>query len=277
MTFILISSVIIQSFIIPPISSPQICRFRSIPTMQYHQSYTNINKNKNKNINNNLDRSVIIQGDSLSTWSYKSYDKQQVQIQLHSEGRPLDTDIELWNGPDNTPIKMRVFIENGKERPFNAVIETPQGPNTIAIRNIGQIEFPICASTFIDNVDLPNAECISSVKNIQGGALRTYPFNPCVESIQLFLETDGRPLNSRIELLQGPNNTKQIIELYSQDGSNFPFFCIIETPGSGNVVRVVNTSPVEFPMIASVVPFFINKDLYSLYNNEVIMDGNNNY
>ena len=223
-----------------------------------------------------MDRSIIIQGGSLRTWSYKSHAIQQVQIQLESEGRAVDSDIELWNGPDNTPIKMRVFIENGKERPFNAVIETPQGPNTVAIRNIGEIEFPIRASTFIEDIDLPSAECISSVKNIQGGALRTYPFEPCVESIQLFLETDGRPLNARIELLQGPNNNKQIIELYSQDGSNLPFFCIIQTPGSGNVIRVVNTSPVEFPMVASVVPFFINKDSYSLYDNDVIMGGDNN-
>jgi hypothetical protein len=33
-----------------------------------------------------------------------------------------------------------------------------------------------------------------------------------------------------------------------------PFFCVITTPGSGNVVRVVNTAPIEFPMTASVVP-----------------------
>jgi len=274
MAFILISSVITQSLLFPSFSP-----LRSVPTMQYRQNNPSKpyeNTNINKNMNNNLDRPIIIQGGSLRTWSYKSHDIQQVQIQVESEGRPVDSDIELWNGPDNTPLKMRVFVENGKERPFNAVIETPQGPNTVAIRNIGEIEFPIHASTFIENIDLPNAECISSVKNIQGGALRTYPFEPCVESIQLFLETDGRPLNARIELLQGPNNNKQIIELYSQDGSNLPFFCIIKTPGSGNVIRVVNTSPVEFPMFASVVPFFINKDSYSLYDNDVIMGGDNN-
>ena len=274
MAFILISSTIIQSLLFPSFTS-----IRSVPTMQYrgnNPSKAHENTNINKNMNNNLDRSIIIQGGSLRTWSYKSHDIQQVQIQVESEGRPLDSDIELWNGPDNTPLKMRVFVENGKERPFNAVIETPQGPNTVAIRNIGEIEFPIHASTFIENIDLPSAECISSVKNIQGGALRTYPFEPCVESIQLFLETDGRPLNARIELLQGPNNNKQIIELYSQDGSNLPFFCIIKTPGSGNVIRVVNTSPVEFPMFASVIPFFINKDSYSLYDNDVIMGGDNN-
>ena len=62
----------------------------------------------------------------------------QVQVVLSTEGRPLDAVIELWQGPDNTPCSMRVYVENGQTRPFSAVIETPRGPNTVAIRNIGQ-------------------------------------------------------------------------------------------------------------------------------------------
>ena len=53
----------------------------------------------------------------------------------------------------------------------------------------------------------------------------------------------------------------EVIELYTEDGCDRPFFCILETPGSGNVVRIVNTSPVEFPMAASVVPHSINQNM----------------
>merc|ERR1719191_1092189 len=207
------------------------------------------------------DSSILVQGGSLRTWSYRSPSVEQVQVVLSTEGRPLDADIELWQGPDNTPCKMRVYVENGQLRPFSAVVETPRGPNTIAIRNIGQVEFPLAANVVADNVDAPSAECLDTRMTIQGGALRTYPFDPTVDSVQVLLKTDGRPLNARIELLQGPNNNKQVIELYTEDGLDRPFFCILETPGSGNVVRVVNTAPVEFPLTASVVPGLINDKL----------------
>merc|ERR1719364_458442 len=102
------------------------------------------------------DAPILVQGGSLRTWSYRSPAVEQVQVILGTEGRPLDADIELWHGPDNTPVKMRVYCENGQLRPFSAVIETPRGPNTVAIRNIGQIEFPIAANVIADSVDVPS-------------------------------------------------------------------------------------------------------------------------
>jgi hypothetical protein len=221
------------------------------------------------------DTAMLVQGGSLRTWSYRSPAVEQVQVVLSTEGRPLDADIELWHGPDNTPCKMRVYVENGLLRPFSAVIETPRGPNTVAIRNIGQIEFPLAADVFAENVDQPSADCTTSAATIQGGALRTYPFDPSVDSVAVLLETDGRPLNARIELLQGPNNNKQVIELYTEDGCDRPFFCVLETPGSGNVVRVVNTAPVEFPMTAGVVPHSINAMMESgaILGGDVVIGG----
>eukprot|EP00962_Isochrysis_galbana_P037104 scaffold12925_cov131-Isochrysis_galbana.AAC.3 len=221
------------------------------------------------------DSAILVQGGSLRTWSYQSPSVDQVEVDLSTEGRPLDADIELWHGPDNTPCKMRVYVENGEVRPFRAVIETPRGPNTVAIRNIGQLEFPFAAKVNAAMVVQPSAECLASSQTIQGGALRTYPFESPVDSVQILLKTDGRPLNARIELLQGPNNNKQVIELYTEDGRDRPFFCILETPGSGNVVRCVNTAPVEFPMTASVVADKINHNMGSeaVLGGDVVIGG----
>jgi len=221
------------------------------------------------------DAPILVQGGSLRTWSFRSPAVEQVQVVLSTDGRPLDADLELWHGPDNTPVKMRVYVENGQLRPFSTVIETPRGPNTVAIRNIGQIEFPIQALVAADNVDNPSPECTSSSMTIQGGALRTFPFEPRVDSVEVLIRTDGRPLNARVELLQGPNNNKQVIELYTEDGLDRPVFFILETPGSGNVVRIVNTSPVEFPMAASVVPHSMNDEMYSdaVLGGDVVIGG----
>jgi hypothetical protein len=206
---------------------------------------------------------ILVQGGTLKTWSYASPAVERVQVSLSTEGRPLDADIELWQGPDNTPVKMRVYSEDGDARPFNAVIETPSAPNTVAIRNIGQIEFPLGASLIANDVDEPISNFATTSTTVQGGALRTYPFGPDVQRVEVMLKTDGRPLNARIELLQGPNNNKQVIELYADDGLARPFFAIIDTPGSGNVVRVVNTAPIEFPMVASVQPHFVDESMSS--------------
>ena len=271
--FIIASSMLLQSFM--SLNNP-IQKTYNNPVMQvgwYNPATNNkynVNNNPEFNVKTNLAKSVTIQGGSLRTWSYRSSAINQVQVVIGSTGRPVEADIALWNGPDNTPIKMQLYIENGYIRPFTCVIETPRGPNTLAITNIGQIEFPIEATTFIENIDYPSYDCISCVKPIQGGALRTYPFDPLVESVQLYINTDGRPLNGRIELLQGPNNNKQIINLYSEDGCDRPFFCILETPGPGNVVKVMNTSPVEFPMSVAVLPYSIdvNRD------DDIVIGGN---
>jgi len=215
---------------------------------------------------------VKVQGGSLRTFSFPSPVVEAVQVSMRTGGRPLNANVDLWQGPDNTPQKMGVYIEDARLTPFNAVIATPRGQNTVAIRNTAQMEFPLDAAIAPNTATANDIEELARTiepVTIQGGALKTYSFAPSVSSVQILLVTDGRPLNARLELLQGPNNNKQVIELYTEDGMDRPFFAIIETPGTGNVVRIVNTAPVEFPMSARVEPYLVEPGK----DEEVIIDG----
>ena len=56
------------------------------------------------------DSTILVQGGSLRTWSYRSPLVDQVQVVLSTEGRPLDADLELWHGPKNAPCKVGLPI-----------------------------------------------------------------------------------------------------------------------------------------------------------------------
>lgn len=224
---------------------------------------TATNARATKDLLKNL-KPVRVQGGSLRTCSL---DKtiERVEVILKTEGRPLNANVELWQGPDNTPLKISVYLEDGNSRPFRASIDTPNSSNAIAIRNTGEMEFPLVAALEPDMSKNNNPARIlyerGQSRIVQGGAVYTTPFEPAVQSVQVLLRTDGRPMNARVELLQGPNNNKQVLDIYSEDGKERPFFAIIDTPGTGNVVRIVNTATVEFPLNAYVEPYIVDRNM----------------
>ena len=208
----------------------------------------------------------LVQGQSLRT--YNTAPIKDHHVTLGTDGRPMSGSVELWDGPGNTPVKMEVYGDDGYARPVRAVIRGAGRPNTVALRNTGPMEFPVAGSVQptappVDPAgnaaDGPTAECFDSQKRIQGGgAEQTYIFDWTVESVQIFITSEGMPVSCEIEVLQGPNTVRQGIRLYSDDGRGKPVFYLLDTPGPGCVVQITNTGPMEYPVSAACVPHTIN-------------------
>ena len=89
-----------------------------------------------------------VQGQSRSTWSSISGRGQGDLVTLETEGRPLFGEVKVWEGPDNTPLKFRVYSEDGRARPFQALVQpSPQSgtSQTLSVQNAGPLEFPMAA------------------------------------------------------------------------------------------------------------------------------------
>lgn len=87
-----------------------------------------------------------VQGDgALETFTIEP-NVGSVLITAHSEGTPIKAIVELWQGPGTARQIAEVYSQDGLNRPFSAVLETPGDGCTIAIRNVGDMAFPMRAS-----------------------------------------------------------------------------------------------------------------------------------
>jgi len=185
---------------------------------------------------------------------------------METDGGPMDAEIEVWEGPDDTPSRMRVRSEDGNKYPFRAVVGTPKGrssPNTKSVRNKGTIEFPVAAGvTSVANSYTGGYLDTSSMKTIQGQALKTWTFPPDVSSVEVTIVTDGRPMKAAVELWGASGHVKTVAEIYNNDGMARPFATVVRTPGTSNTVCVRNTGPLEFPIEVLCEPASFQDDPY---------------
>jgi hypothetical protein len=172
---------------------------------------------------------VVLGGGKVATWLSRCRRAERMQVNLRTKGPPLDAMVELWSGPDRAPNKMRVHTEDGKRMPFRAFVETPSAYDTLAVRNTGRAGSSITSTVCISNCTVPMAGSSANA----GGIIQD-------------------PLNARIEVLRGLHNVKQIIELYADDGKLRPFFCTITVAEAGHTLRVINTGPIECPMLVAM-------------------------
>jgi hypothetical protein len=193
-----------------------------------------------------------IEGHTRKTWKFGDTTQDRVQVALTSEGRPVHSDVHLWLGPNYTPFSIKAYSEDGKLRPVQALVGTKNKEVTVEVKNVGESDFPIKAAANYAKgamaalaIEMP---ATAQGERVDGQALRSYPLNPGAKQLEVILNTEGRQLKARVELLNAPNNPKQTFEVYASDGQLTSLCVCFDTPDEGNTVRILNLSPVEFPM-----------------------------
>jgi len=192
-----------------------------------------------------------IEGKTRKTWKFNDLSKDRVQVAITSPGRPVQAEVQLWLGPDWTPFTLKAYSEDGDLRPIQTLVGTRNKAAMIEVRNVNEYEFPIqAASNYAKGaMSVVPQEIPATTTGVRcdGGALRSFPLDPSTEQLEVVLNTDGKQLNARIELLNAPNNPKQTFEVFTNNGQLNSLCVCFNTPDPGNTVRIVNLAPVEFP------------------------------
>jgi len=209
---------------------------------------------------------------------------------IETDGRPLNVEMEMWDGPNNTPTRVKMYSEDGRQRPMN-INTNYNGYNghggTMSVRNVGSMEFPIRAgivggggnnnrdygrsgggpsdmmmgdsygpmgmmsSSPYDATPIPST---ARGITVQGGSLKTFKLPSHINAAQVTIKSDGLPVNAKVELWGSSSHVKQVAEVYNDNGQTRPFAAIIELQGEENTIAIRNTGPLEYPIQVVVEP-----------------------
>eukprot|EP00545_Synedropsis_sp_CCMP1620_P000983 CAMPEP_0119012194 /NCGR_PEP_ID=MMETSP1176-20130426/6140_1 /TAXON_ID=265551 /ORGANISM="Synedropsis recta cf, Strain CCMP1620" /LENGTH=310 /DNA_ID=CAMNT_0006965113 /DNA_START=24 /DNA_END=956 /DNA_ORIENTATION=- len=224
-----------------------------------------------------LPTEIVQGGKTVRTYEMPLW-AERVQMEFKTNGRPLKGKVELWLGPLRVTHQMEFDVQDGKATPFRATLKFKMVGQTLKITSSEGQEFPILASIAVPseersaelakitegvwNKALPTEKQRLQGGAIQGGggAIRYVDVAPDVDAVQVVFwskDTSKKSLKAKIEVIQGPNNPKQIFDLACGGGSQ-PYHCVFETPGPGWQVRVTNKKFMEDGLFEfAVVPYEI--------------------
>jgi len=171
---------------------------------------------------------------------------------------------------------MEIDMEDGNQTPFQATIKFKKLAPTLRVITSDCLELPVQAAVSVPSPERSdelqaNTEKVWTTATpeqkqlIQGGsttggpgAVRYYYIPDSVNCVQVVAwakDTSKKSMRCNIEVLQGPNNKKQTYGLQCGGGSQ-PYHAVIQTPGQGNMIRIVNLKFVEDGLFEfAVVPY----------------------
>jgi len=229
---------------------------------------------------NGIGPKVNIQGQTRYTYNFNDHNKEFAQVAVHSNGRPIQSSLDLWVGPDWTPVSIKANSEDGRMYPIQTLIGTRNQAANIEVKNTGPYTMPIQAAAAYAVGPLANDVDTITMQTqgtyMEGGSVEHMSFPAEVEQLQVLIKTEGKQLHAKIELLNGPNNVKQEYEIFTNNGELNSLFVVFDMPQQGYAIRVKNLATLEFPCEiytkASRVEFSQN----NRYENNNRMVENNN-
>lgn len=197
-----------------------------------------------------------IEGSSLKTWS--GFTSNRVQVSIKSLGRPVEASVQLWQTPSYIPTQFTVECEDGSENIVHSIIELPPGyPVTIAVYNTEGQEFPMEVSvedSFNRYSPLDSFHGWTPILVQGDGTVKSFNLADDVENVEILLTTHTRNMKAYIEILHGPNDDNEIIEVDTDNANLHPFYTVIQAAEGCNTLRIKNENSVEFPFEAYVRP-----------------------
>ena len=197
----------------------------------------------------------------------------RVQMEIRTNGRPMRCKIQLWLGPLRNVHIMDIDTQDGQLSPYRAGLKFPadgQG-RVLSIQTSESLEMPVDVAVTVPSVER-SAEIAAAFDQVwstsdkikvqgavvgsgEAGSVRTFPIDSDVDAVQFMCwsrDTGKKGLKAKIELLQGPNNKRQVYDLLCK-GSTQPFHAVFETPGAGWIIRLVNKKNIEDGLFQAVV------------------------
>lgn len=197
----------------------------------------------------------------------------RVQMEIRTNGRPMRCKVQLWLGPLRNVHIMDIDCQDGQLSPYRAGLKFQadgQG-RVLSIQTSESQEMPVDVAVTVPSVER-SAEIAMAFDQIwstsdkvkvqgavvgsgEAGAVRTFPVDSDVDAVQFMCwsrDTGKKSLKAKIEVLQGPNNKRQVYDLLCK-GATQPFHAVFETPGAGWVIRIVNKKSIEDGLFQAVV------------------------
>jgi len=195
-------------------------------------------------------------GKTLKTYKMPM-DAERVQYIIKSpNGRPLKAKVELWIGPIRCVHEMIYDCMSGGSFPLRATLQFKKLAPVLKVSTNGAFEFPLEVGVFVPSPEesdrigeittdmfytapLKDRVQGGSTLDSKGGAVRSFRVDPSWEQTQIMVwskDVGRKSFKTNIEVLQGPNNQKQHINLRC-GGSTQPYHCVIDTPGSDWMIR----------------------------------------